>query len=129
MAQMPCAYCHRVPRSRLFTLIWAWHTTEGRVAIKTRSCQACLTQASEALGEQLQEEGDYITLPTSCPTCSEPLTDGEADLTYLTFWDGDGEHRLTYGHCGACATERHGTLRQSGEVMADRPLQRVRRGP
>jgi hypothetical protein len=127
MALMPCVYCHRVPKARLYSLIWAWQGQDGRVAVKTRSCAADLGPAVEAMGEAMPEEGDYVQLPLSCPSCSDPLESGDHVLTWLTYWDGEGEHRPNYAHCSACADRFHYALREAGELMADRPLQNRRR--
>lgn len=123
MAAMPCVYCHRVPKARLYTLIWAWQAEDGRTAVKTRTCAADLAEAVAAFGSPLEEDGDYVQLPTSCPNCSDPLGSGDIALTWLTYWDGDGEHRPTFAQCYGCASRFRAVLMDSGERMADRPLQ------
>jgi hypothetical protein len=128
MALMPCVYCHRVPRARLYTLIWAWHSENGRLAVRTRTCLADIADATQAFGEPLDEEGDYVQLPASCPNCNDPLGASDLALTYLTYWDADGEHRPTFGQCHACAERFRAVLLELGERMEDRPLQNRRRG-
>jgi hypothetical protein len=126
---MPCVYCHRVPKARLYTLIWAWQSERERVAFKTRCCLACLDGAVELQGGPLPEDGDYVQIPTECPACHDPLLDLDVDLTHLTYWDSDGEHRPAYAHCHGCADSIRHYLVEAGEKLEDRPAQNRRRGP
>jgi hypothetical protein len=101
-------------------MIWAHHTANGRVALRTRSCPQCLPEALTAFGVALPEDGEYVQLPTSCGLCSEPLSPTELDVTYLTWYEGDGKHSAMFAVCNKDSLERWYDLGGVGEQLVDR---------
>lgn len=128
MALMPCAYCHRVPKARLFTLIWAWTVDRQRIAVKMRSCAQCIPDATTCFGEPLPEKDGYVQLPTDCHCCNQPTLPDELAVTYLTWWDADGQHSDVFCCCDGCSSLKHAELAQHGELMPDKPLPHGLRG-
>jgi hypothetical protein len=84
MAAQPCTYCGRVPRGRLTAFIWAWYGERDRIAVKTRSCSACIEAATRSIGTALLVDGDYYQLRDSCGACEEPMLPTEARTVFLT---------------------------------------------